>query len=185
MQRIGVFNVENSTVYELKSVTFGGLFQRTVFGVPEYDVHALLLGAIEEALLRKNYETLNLGAAPSATALSESGSEAFPSADSPAASPSDDVGRIHDAELTATIEFWKAERGARSALDMRFRVELYSAGEPVRLYAATGRAVYKEGPRTRSQPGLDKIIRPAVLRAFADLPPANASEGDDDSRNDE
>ena len=157
VQRIGIYNVANSTVFELKSVSFGGAVQRAVFGVPEYDIHSLLHGAIEESLLHKNYETLSLGPAPEA----ETGSSSPP-----------DVGKVHDAELSCRIVFWSAESGSRPEMELRFRVEVYSAAEREKLYAGTFRAVMRETARTRAPPRLDKVIRPAVMRAFSDLPPA-------------
>ncbi len=163
VQRIGIYDVENSTVYDLKSVSFGGAVQRAVFGVSEHDVQSLLHGAIEEALLWKNYETLSLGPAPEV----ETGGS-FPP----------DVGKVHDAELSCRIVFWSAESGSRPEMELRFRVEVYSASEPEKLYAGTFKAVMRETARTRTQPRLDKAIRSAVIRAFSDLPPAAVNEGE-------
>ena len=163
VQRIGIFNVENSTVYDLKSVSFGGAVQRAVFGVGEHDIHSLLHGAIEEALLSKNYETLSLGPAPGA----ETGS-----------SPPADVGMVHDAELSCRIVFWSAESGSRPEMELRFRVDVYSASEREKLYAGTFKAVMRETARTRTPPRLDKAIRRAVIRAFSDFPPAAVKEGE-------
>lgn len=186
VQRIGVYSVENATVYELRSVTFGGMFQRAVFGVPEYDLHDLLQGAIEESLLLKNYETVSLG--PPASVRDASGSgESSPAGDAPRAGgasetpPNDPAGgaaRIHDAELYCGILYWRAETGARPEMEMRFRVELYSTAGNEKLYAGTFRAAFRTGAHDRSIPGLEKIVRPAVRRAFADLPAAAVSGED-------
>jgi hypothetical protein len=167
VRRIGIYNVENSTVFELRSVSFGGAFQRTVFGVPEYDIHSLLQGAIEEALLLKDYETVSLGPAPS-TARSGGGA-ATAGGGAATLDRSLAAGRQHDAELSCAIVFWKAEPGARPEMEMRFRVEIHSAaGE--KLYAGTFKAAMRETARTRTQPRLETVIRPAVLGAFEDLP---------------
>lgn len=160
VQRIGIFNVENSTLFDLKSVSFGGAVQRAVFGVVEHDIHSLLHGAIEAALLSKNYETLSLGPAPEAETRS---------------SPPADVGKVHDAELSCRIVFWSAEAGSRPEMELRFRVDVYSAAEREKLYAGTFKAVMRETARTRTPPRLDKVIRIALIRAFSDLPPAMVS----------
>ncbi len=157
VQRIGIYDIENSTVFDLKAVSFGGAFQRAVFGVSEHDIHSLLHGAIEAALLRKSYETLSLGPAPKA----DTGSSLPP-----------DVGKVHDAELSCRIVFWSAESGSRPEMDLRFQVEIYSAAEREKLYVGTFKAVMRDTARTRTLQRLDTVIRPAVIRAFSDLPPA-------------
>lgn len=169
VQRIGIHDVENATVFELRSVSFGGVFQRTVFGVPQYDIHSLLQGAIEEALLLKDYETANLGPAPARSGLEGD-------AASTDRSLAADVRSPRDAELSCTIVFWSAEPAARPEMEMRFRVEIHSAAGGEKLYAGTFRAFMRETERTHTQPRLEKVIRPAVLGAFEDLPPAAPPE---------
>lgn len=171
VRRIGVYNVENSTAFELRSVSFGGMFQRAVLGTPQYDVHSLLRGAIEESLLLKDYETMSLGSPPAPAPV-----DARPRDDSP---PADVAAGPQDAELYCRILYWKAETGARPAMEMRFRVELYSAAEHELLYAGTFKAAFSMGAHDRTIPSLEKIIRPAVRRAFLDLPPAVLSGEDD------
>ena len=121
---------------------------------------ASLNRAIEAALLRKNYESLSLGPAPKA----DTGSS-FPP----------DVAKVHDAELSCRIVFWSADSGSRPEMELRFRVEIYSAAEREKLYVGTFKAVMRDTARTRTAPRLDTVIRPAVIRALSDLPPAGVS----------
>ena len=194
LQRIGVFDVENATVYRLNGVSFGGFVQRNVFGVPQYDIPAVLRAALEEALLLKNYETLTLGPQPttprgdpkpasgsSPDEIEERSSGLSPAvAESPTVSPAVEPDRsgvgergiLHDAEIFCTILYWHAKTGATPELSLRFRLELVSVVGREKLYAGTFPVSYKQGKRNRSRLNVSKLMRSAVKGALAELPPA-------------
>ena len=184
MQHIGVFDVENETVYQLDAVSFGGILQRGIFGVRQYNIPAVLRAGIEEALLRKSYETLALGKRPEGDVHGTIDEES--SARSPAAAASttsgtpplavDPGGRLHDAELTCRIVYWQGNPGTRPEMKVGFRLELYSAAGREKLYAGTFTARYKQGPRGQSQVDVARLIRSAVIGAFSDLPAAARGE---------
>ncbi len=188
VQHIGVFDVENETVYQLNDVSFGGILQRGFFGVRQYNIPAVLRSGIEAALLRKSYETLALGKRPEGDVrgtIDATSDEESP-AGSPAAAASttsgtpplavDPGGRLHDAELTCRIVFWQGNPGARPEMKVAFRLELYSVAGREKLYAGTFTARYKQGPRGQSQVDVARLIRTAVIGAFSDLPAAARGE---------
>jgi len=166
---IAVHPVINETIHQLGGVTFGGILQRVTIGTEPVNVPEILRGALEEALLIKEYP-----APPYAKPPGEP--EGSIPTDAPDASappkplPPAWGALPFDAVLVATIETWQASTTSTPAVDMRYRVVLRRLPGLEVLYSNVFEGSYREDVRSRSAEGVPSWIRRSARKVLADLP---------------
>ena len=166
---IAVQPVVNETIHQLDGVTFGGLLQRVTIGVEAVNVPQLLRGALEEALLIKEYD-----APPFRKPEGEpEGSIPVSAPDGASAAkplPPPWANLPFEAVLVTAIEAWQASTTGTPAVDMRYRVVLRRLPGLEVLYSNVFEGSYREDVRTRSAEGVPAWIRRSARKVLADLP---------------
>jgi hypothetical protein len=166
---IAVHPVANETLHQLDRVSFGGILQRVTVGVETIDVPVLLRGALEEALLMKDYS------APPFTRPPGEPEDAIPvrapeSESPPRPLPAAWASLPFDAVLVPAIESWQASTMGSSSVGMRFRVVIYRLPEMEVLYSTVFEGSYREDVRTRGNDMIPAWIRRSARKALPDVP---------------
>jgi len=154
---IAVLPVVNKTIHQLDQVPIGGLAQRWIVGMETFDVPDILRGALEEALVLREYMPISYTVDP------EKGPPDF-------SRPIVGANPPFDGALVATIESWTSGSTSLTDVTMRYRVELYRVPTAEKLFSGEFDMVYRENVMGSSANDLRSQIRYSAQRALRWLP---------------